>query len=76
MTRGNAIDASILCGQNESIVGKPAARDTTTVAIGPRFHFKAGGLWLRPGLSYAAALDSPAKDLGYHIVQLDVPVVF
>jgi hypothetical protein len=60
----------------KSIVGKPAARDTTTVAVGPRFHFKAGGLWFRPGLSYAAALDRPAKDLGYHIVQLDLPVVF
>ena len=53
-----------------------AARDTTTIAIGPRFHFKAGGVWLRPGLSYSTALDKPVSDLGYHIFQLDVPVVF
>jgi hypothetical protein len=59
-----------------AVKANPAARDTTTVAIGPRLHVKAGNLWLRPGLSYATALDKPVKDLGYHIVQLDLPVVF
>ncbi len=59
-----------------AVRANPAARDTTTVAIGPRLHVKAGTLWLRPGLSYATALDRPVKDLGYHILQVDVPVVF
>jgi hypothetical protein len=51
-------------------------RDTQTIAVGPRFHFKAGSTWLRPGISYATALDKPLKDSNYHIVQLDVPAVF
>ncbi|HEY0705379.1 MAG TPA: hypothetical protein VGG33_01190 [Polyangia bacterium] len=51
-------------------------RDTQTIAVGPRFHFKAGTTWLRPGLSYATALDKPLKDSSYHLVQLDVPAVF
>jgi hypothetical protein len=59
-----------------AVKANPAARDTTTVAIGPRFHVKAGNVWLRPGLSYATALDKPVKDLGYHILQFDLPVVF
>jgi hypothetical protein len=59
-----------------SVRASPVTRDTTTVAIGPRLHFKAGGVWFRPGLSYATALDRPLTDLGYHIVQLDLPVVF
>jgi hypothetical protein len=51
--------------------------DTTTVAIGPRLNFKvAKSIWIRPGLSYARALDRPLTDASYNIVQLDVPVVF
>jgi hypothetical protein len=59
-----------------AVKANPAARDTTTVAIGPRFHVKAGNVWLRPGLSYSTAVDKPLKDLGYHILQFDLPVVF
>jgi hypothetical protein len=51
--------------------------DTTTVAIGPRLHFKVGkSIWIRPGLSYSRALDRPLTDASYNIVQLDVPVIF
>jgi hypothetical protein len=53
-----------------------AARDTMTVALGPRFHVKMGNRWLRPGLSYSTALDKPVRDLQYHIVQADVPFLF
>jgi hypothetical protein len=59
-----------------AVKANPAARDTSTIAIGPRFHWKAGTTWLRPGLSYATALDKPVSDSSYHMVQLDVPVVF
>jgi hypothetical protein len=53
------------------------ARDTVTMAIGPRLHFKINGKnWIRPGLSYGRALDAPVKKASYHIVQLDVPFVF
>jgi hypothetical protein len=55
----------------------PTARETLTYAVGPRFHFKVGGTtWIRPGLSYATAIDKPLKDSKYHIVQLDLPVAF
>jgi hypothetical protein len=58
------------------VESNPHMRDTTTIAIGPRFHFKTGNTWLRPGLSYSTGLDKPLTDLGYHIVQVDVPVAF
>jgi len=52
------------------------AKDTITVAIGPRFHFKAAGLAFKPGISYGRGLDKPMTDSSYNIVQIDIPVVF
>ncbi|HSS40192.1 MAG TPA: hypothetical protein VLT58_15600 [Polyangia bacterium] len=55
----------------------PANKDTTTVAIGPRAHFAVGrGMFLRPGISYARALDAPLTGFSYNMVQVDVPLVF
>lgn len=52
-------------------------RDTTTMAVGARFHAKLSEtIWLRPGIAYARGLDDPMNAAGYHIVQLDVPVLF
>jgi hypothetical protein len=52
-------------------------RDTTTVAIGPRFHFKLSDkVWFRPGVSLSVPLDDPMKKNEYKIVQLDLPVAF
>lgn len=52
-------------------------RDTTTVAFGPRLHFKLGEtMWLRPGIALALPLDDPMKKAGYKVVQLDVPFAF
>ncbi len=60
-----------------AVKANPAARDSTTVAVGPRLHFKIGqDVWLRPGLSYATALDEPLSKSKYNIVQVDLPVVF
>jgi hypothetical protein len=54
-----------------------ANKDTTTVAIGPRAHFKLRpGLVVRPGLAYARALDNPLSGSSYNMLQVDVPVVF
>ncbi|MFL5303716.1 MAG: hypothetical protein ACJ8F1_00815 [Polyangia bacterium] len=54
-----------------------ANKDTTTVAIGPRAHFAVGrGMFLRPGISYARALDAPLSNSSYNMVQVDVPLVF
>jgi hypothetical protein len=53
------------------------AKDTVTVAIGPRAHFAVGkGMWLRPGISYARGLDRPLTDASYNVIQVDVPLVF
>lgn len=55
----------------------PQARETVTLAFGPRFHFKAGGSkWIRPGVSFSLPLDQPLSDQRYRILQLDVPVSF
>ena len=60
----------------EPVVANADARENQTIAIGPRFHFKAGTTWLRPGISYATAIDKPFKDSSYHMLQVDVPAVF
>ena len=53
-----------------------ANMDTVSFAVGPRFHFKMGSTWLRPGISYAQVLDQPFSTSNYKIVQVDVPFVF
>lgn len=60
-----------------AVKANPAARETVTVAMGPRFHIKVGeGRFIRPGISYAFALDKPLSDGKYNIVQLDIPMAF
>jgi hypothetical protein len=52
-------------------------RDTTTVAVGPRVHFKLGEKsWIRPALALAVGLDDPLKRWESRSVQLDIPVIF
>lgn len=52
-------------------------RDTTTVAVGPRLHFKIGEKsWIRPALAFAFGLDDPLQRWESRSVQLDIPVVF
>ena len=58
------------------VVSDPAARQQFTFGIGPRFHFKVGESWFRPGISYTRALDDPMARKGYNIVQLDLPIAF
>jgi len=53
------------------------AKDTLTVAIGPRAHFQIGkGMFLRPGIAYARALDKPLTDASYNVIQVDLPLYF
>ena len=60
-----------------AVEGDARLRDTTTVALGPRLHIKAGdALWLRPGIAYARGVDRPMTLAHYNIVQIDVPIVF
>ncbi|MEP7051667.1 MAG: hypothetical protein ABJB12_14995 [Pseudomonadota bacterium] len=52
-------------------------RDTTTFAVGPRFHFKlSGSSWFRPGVSLTLPIDDPMKKAEYKVVQLDLPISF
>jgi hypothetical protein len=52
-------------------------RDTTTFAVGPRFHFKLSeSTWFRPGVSLSLPIDDPMKKADYTIVQLDLPISF
>jgi hypothetical protein len=53
-----------------------ALADTLSVAVGLRGHFKLGNIWLRPGLAYARGVDAPMTTADYHVVQVDVPIVF
>jgi hypothetical protein len=60
-----------------SLTTTPAARDTTTVAFGPRFHFKfSDSVWFRPGIALALPLDDPMKKNDFKIAQLDLPLSF
>jgi hypothetical protein len=55
----------------------PAARDTTTVAFGPRFHFKlSDSVWFRPGIALALPLDDPMQKNDFKVAQLDLPFSF
>ena len=54
-----------------------ASRDTTTFAIGPRFHFKLSEkVWFRPGVALALPIDDPMKKNDFKIAQLDLPLSF
>lgn len=53
-----------------------AAREQLTFGFGPRFHFRAAGRTVRPGVSWSRAIDDPMARGGYDVVQVDVPVVF
>ncbi|HVJ91871.1 MAG TPA: hypothetical protein VM580_18855, partial [Labilithrix sp.] len=53
--------------------------DSLSFGVGPRFHFLLGNsIWLRPGIAYSRGLDKPlaASTPNYHVVQIDVPVLF
>ena len=55
---------------------------STTVAVGPRFHFRVGKQgWIRPGISFVRGLDArgfdaPLLTAQTTAVQLDIPVMF
>lgn len=59
-----------------------AGLDTTTIAVGPRAHFRWGNsAWVRPGLSFvrgldARGLDAPLLTAQATAVLLDIPVTF
>jgi hypothetical protein len=59
-----------------------AAMDTTTIAVGPRVHFRVGKQgWIRPGLSFVRGIDgrgfdAPLITAQATAVQLDIPVTF
>ena len=54
-----------------------STRDTSTFAVGPRFHVELSkDVWFRPGLALALPLDDPMKKSSYKIVQLDLPISF
>jgi hypothetical protein len=59
-----------------SVKADSTSRDNVSVAIGPRFHFKVGNTWLRPGVSYSAFLDKPLTKSKYSILQVDLPFAF
>jgi hypothetical protein len=59
-----------------------AGINTTTVAVGPRVHFRLGEhSWVRPGISFvrgidARGFDAPLLTAQATAVQLDIPVTF
>jgi hypothetical protein len=60
-----------------AVAANASLRETTTFALGPRFHFKLSErTWLRPGLTYVRALDDPMAASRYQILQVDLPVAF
>lgn len=55
----------------------PDARDNLSLALGLRAHLKlTGSIVARPGVSYTRGLGGKVGDLGYDVVQLDLPVQF
>jgi len=61
----------------KAVEANPKARDTTTLAFGPRFHWKTGTTsWLRPGISLVVPLDDPLAAADQSTVQVDIPYAF
>ncbi|HVW24369.1 MAG TPA: hypothetical protein VHC69_03320 [Polyangiaceae bacterium] len=61
----------------KSVTATPPSRDTTTIAVGPRFHLQvAKGKWLRPGVAFAFPVDEPMTKQSFKVVQLDIPFTF
>jgi hypothetical protein len=62
---------------DEASMTPQGLRDTSTFALGPRFHFKlSDSVWFRPGVAFAMATDKPMEKAEYKIVQLDLPIAF
>jgi hypothetical protein len=61
---------------------RPTSLSATTLAVGPRFHFRVGRqYWIRPGFSFvrgfdARGFDAPLLTPKVTGVQVDVPVAF
>ncbi len=55
-----------------------ATKDNLSLALGPRFHVQVGKTWLRPSVAYERGIDKPLASalLNYHVVRLDVPLLF
>lgn len=59
-----------------SVEKDPSARMNLAAAVGVRGHMKVGKVWMRPGASYGHGIVGPVEKSGYHLVQIDMPVVF
>lgn len=52
-------------------------RHNLSLGVGPRFHIKLpGGRWLRPALVYEPGLAGLMATRKYHILQVDIPILF
>lgn len=52
-------------------------RHNLSVGVGPRFHIKLpGGKWIRPALVYEPGLAGLMATRRYHVLQLDIPILF
>jgi len=69
-------------GTGARITFSDAGMDATTVAVGPRFHFRVGKQgWIRPGISFVRGLDrrgfdAPLLTAQATGLQIDIPVMF
>jgi hypothetical protein len=59
-----------------AVAANAAARENLNVALGFRGHFKVGGIWLRPGISFSRGLAGPMAAGDHNVFQFDVPVLF
>ncbi|HNN50078.1 MAG TPA: hypothetical protein PKO07_03595 [Pseudomonadota bacterium] len=52
-------------------------RQNLSLGIGPRFHIKLpGGKWIRPGIGYEPGLYGVMGNRKYHVLQIDIPILF
>ena len=73
MTSGNGLTVAYTSYNKTASI----TRGTTTIAFGPRAHFKLGDKsWLRPALAFAVGVDDPQLRWESKSVQLDIPVIF
>jgi hypothetical protein len=76
LSLGAELRAQVFLSTPAAVKAGTSAREQLSVAAGPRFHVHAGGVWLRPGISYARGFEKPMSTQDYNIVQIDLPFVF
>lgn len=73
---GGEIRGQMFLSTPKAITGVEGGEHQFSFGVGPRFHFKLGEGWIRPGIAYSRPIDKPSTNFGTEVIQIDIPVIF